>query len=146
MDGIPRNDLVLAKPLEVAAKAQGTLSKIVTPIPNPCHNGCGYESFPLQCTRWAAIVRERMGYPIPDNLGDAKEWPANAKAMGLEVGDHPIEGAVAISTEGYWGHSMVVTSVLPNGSFMVTEANYDFMGSIRERLVTNAIGLTFIYY
>lgn len=147
---IPTIQVAIAEQLPAMAEsklvAQTPLEPLRTVISNPCSGGCGYDAAPMQCTRWAAIIRERMGHPVGDNWHDARQWPSNAIAAGVPVGDTPIVAAVAVDETGAYGHAMVVTSVNADGSFLVTEANYDWAGSIRDRLVTGPAGLTFIYY
>lgn len=134
------------QPIAVAElKPMEQLAPLKANVSNPCYSGCGYDSYPLQCTRWAALVRERMGNPVGDDWHDAGRWAVNAAAAGVPTGPLPEVGAVMVSTAGYSGHVAVVLDVYPDGSFKITEANYDWAGSIRERVVPNAIGLTFIY-
>ena len=132
------------KPITASYEAQTTLEPIYIHLPNPCINGCGYAE--ANCTQWAAMVREGMGFPVGNNWGNANDWPGNAASEGLELGSKPIVGAVAVRQYGEFGHVMVVLEVYPDGSFLITERNYDWNGGIRERVIPNPEGLIFIYY
>lgn len=131
------------QPLPVPVYDKALALQEVAVVSNPCHSGCGYA--PANCTQWAAILRERLGNPVGDDWGDAKDWPGSAQALGVATGSLPKVGAVAVSQSGVSGHVMVVEDVYADGSFKVSEQNYDYMGSIRERVVPDALGLTFIY-
>lgn len=82
----------------------------------------GYD--PGQCTWGAASMKGN----IPDNWGNANQWPDAARAAGYQVSDQPIVGAVAVEYIGYYGHVAVVTGVNPDGSVTVEEMNYDGLG------------------
>lgn len=137
-------ELEMAQPIEIQVAVADPLQPQVVSMPNPCVRGCGYAA--SNCTQYAALVRERMGYPVGSQWGDARDWPANAIADGVPVGYAPVVGAVAINGAGNYGHAMVVQAVYPDGSFKVVEQNYDFRGGIRERVVGSPAGLTFIYF
>lgn len=94
-----------------------------------------------QCT-W--FVAKTLDW-VPPHWGDAKTWPANARAEGFIVTDKPQVGAVAA-----WpglsdnGHVAVVKSVNADGSFTVSEMNYQGPYVTDSRTVPNAQGAQFI--
>lgn len=51
---------------------------------------------------------------IPNNLGNAADWGANAQSQGKIVTDIPQVGAVAFTTRGTYGHVGVVVAVQDN--------------------------------
>lgn len=69
-----------------------------------------------QCVSFAAWAVEASGRNAPRYYGNARDWVAAAYAHpgDVDVYRSPEPGDVAISTSGYWGHAMYVTSV--NGS------------------------------
>jgi surface antigen len=87
----------------------------------------GFENAPQgyypkgQCT-WYVSTRRPVG-----QWGDASEWKANALADGYTFSATPVPGAIA------WrlGHVAYVETVHDNGTVTISEANYDYRGSIR---------------
>lgn len=72
-----------------------------------------------QCTWYAKNRRP----DLPNNLGNANTWYANAAARGMAVGALPRAGAIATTTAGAYGHVAVVDSV--NGEMVtITEMNW----------------------
>jgi surface antigen len=120
----------------LAAAPQGALnSEAFIPespgIPEvaPSH---GADSFPYgECTYYVAMRRNITW------SGNAGEWWVNARPYRPE-GDVPVAGAVAIF-EGpgysYDGHVAYVDSVNPDGSFVISEMNYDGWGNVDQRTV-----------
>lgn len=106
------------------------------------HFGGGYHSFPYGfCTHWAA--KKRGGVPWG---GDAKYWPANARAYGYRTGSTPAAGAVYVEPWlSRWGHVSYVERVNGDGSFVVSEMNYAGWAKIDFRTVGAGAGGTFIY-
>lgn len=132
----------MAAPAALAPAAE--LERVYVPPANACLHGCGYA--PENCTIFVALKRERSGHPVPDNLGNAANWAVNAAAQGIPIGSVPKAGAVGVSTAGYYGHVFYVESVNEDGSYLISEQNYDFNGGIRQRLVTSAAPYSFIYW
>lgn len=78
-----------------------------------------------QCTWWVA---KTLAW-VPGGLGNAYEWYQKAQAKGYSTGDTPMVGAVAVwdsnlPGSGGFGHVAAVQSINPDGSFVVSEANY----------------------
>lgn len=88
------------------------------------------------CT-WGAC--EAAGW-IPEGLGDAGDWAANAAARGWQVTEIPTVGA-AVSYcrgDGYsqWGHCGIVLEVGGDGRFLVHEMNYSAFDAYDDRWST----------
>ncbi|HEV2412784.1 MAG TPA: CHAP domain-containing protein [Candidatus Saccharimonadales bacterium] len=90
----------------------------------PVFGGDGY-AFGY-CTYWAALRRQQIGDPVPNNWGNASTWADGAEAMGLTVNHTPSYGAVMQTAGGYggYGHVAFVESVNSDGSFTISEMNY----------------------
>ncbi len=92
--------------------------------------------------------KDKHDMPYWGGIGDAKQWPDNARAAGILVDSNPTVNSIAISTAGTWGHSMHVESVgTMNGqsAVYVSQYNTDFAGRYSEgwRYTT---GLVFIHF
>jgi N-acetylmuramoyl-L-alanine amidase len=88
------------------------------------------------CTWHAANRRMDIGRPIPNNMGNAISWLSVARAMGLETGELPREGAVVYHLDiGGWGHVAFVERVNPDGSIRVSDMNYPIWGQETYRTV-----------
>lgn len=65
---------------------------------------------------------------IPEGLGNATDWLADARSLGLQVGSQPQVGAVAVYAAGAgyseFGHVALVRSVYGPDSFLVSEMNF----------------------
>lgn len=73
-----------------------------------------------QCTWYAASRR-----PVPWT-GDAWMWFDAARAMGYATGDTPEPGAFMVTWESpYYGHVAYVEQVNEDGSFIVSEMNFN---------------------
>ncbi len=95
------------------------------------------------CTSWVSLKRY-----IPW-LGNARDWPANAQAMGYRIGYTPRVGAVYCEPWlTWWGHVSYVERVYTNGSFLISEGNYYGYGGYgiaSYRLISPGAGGVFIY-
>lgn len=92
--------------------------------------------------------KNRHDMPYWGGIGDAKQWPGDARAAGIPVDYNPTPGSIAISTAGTWGHSMYVERVgTLNGqpAIYVSQYNADWNGHYSEgwRYTT---GLVFIHF
>lgn len=105
---------------------------------------------------WGMYNRECVSYtawkvyqtfgnmPNWGGVGNANQWPADARAAGIATGSTPQVHAVAISMRGYYGHAMWVEQVSGNMIY-VSQYNYDLHGSYSEMWV-NASQFTYIYF
>lgn len=75
------------------------------------------------CTFWAAMRREEVGKPIPNNWGDAHTWDDGAKLAGYTVDHTPGQHAIMQTDKGDLGHVAFVEEVGPDGSWKVSEMN-----------------------
>jgi surface antigen len=103
----------------------------------PTYEALTYQPFPYspvgtyanpypvgQCTHLVASMKGNI--PV---WGDANQWPAHARAVGITVSDTPMVGSVGVERLG--NHVVLVTSV-NDGTITVEEGNYDYHGSIRS--------------
>jgi hypothetical protein len=104
----------------------------------------GADSFPYgECTYYVAMRRDITW------SGNAGEWRVNARPYRPE-GDIAVAGAIVVF-EGpgysYDGHVGYVDSVNPNGSFVISEMNYDGWGNVDQRTIaaTDPTIVGFIY-
>jgi surface antigen len=113
------------------------LDKVTTQAQTPVRgavnsSGNGYEYH--QCT-WHA---KNMRPDLPNNLGNAYSWVANAAAQGFATGSVPRAGAV-----GQQGnHVVYIERVNSDGTVYLSERNWDYNGSFRYR---TAPASNFIY-
>lgn len=86
---------------------------------------------------------------VPDGLGNAADWYANAQAQGYDVGGVAVAGAVVVFGAGHgysdFGHVAIVETVNPDGSFLVSEMNYSAWDVIDRRTTTYYDALGFVY-
>jgi peptidoglycan DL-endopeptidase LytE len=95
-----------------------------------------------QCT-WYVASRRYVPW-----TGDAWMWWANARAMGFPEGQVPEPGAILVTWEGFYGHVAYVEQVNLDGSFVVSEMNYQAWNVIDTRLIKSTKSLPvlgFIY-
>lgn len=73
-----------------------------------------------QCT-WGAKV---MAPWVGNNWGNGGDWATSAAAADFEVGTRPRVGAIAVWSDGGYGHVAYVTGVAADGKIQVMESNY----------------------
>ena len=128
------------KPKQVQLKVGGKTyyepaPPTVEDLPGAAH------SFPWgQCTYYVAQVRH-----VPWG-GNARDWLANAGAMGAKEGHSPIPGAIVVTSESRYGHVAIVDKV-SGDSFTISEMNYRGRGVVDERTISMSSGVVrgFIY-
>jgi surface antigen len=81
------------------------------------------------CT-WYVATRRAVPW-----MGDAGQWPPNARAMGFAEGMVPRVGAIMATWEGPIGHVAYVEAVNPDGSWVVSEMNYVGWNVVDRRTV-----------
>jgi surface antigen len=93
-----------------------------------------------QCTYYVAQVRHVTWG------GNARNWLANAAALGAKEGRTPIPGAIVVTGESRYGHVAIVEKVDGN-TFTVSEMNYKGRGIVDERTMSLGSGVIkgFIY-
>lgn len=115
------------------------------PFPNSMPDPWGM--YKRQCVSYTAWKVASTGRNMPywGGYGNASQWPGNARAAGIPVDGNPRVGDVAISSQGYYGHSMYVEAVLGNGKVRVSQYNANWDGMYSTSDVTIA-GLQFIHF
>ncbi len=88
------------------------------------------------CTWWA----KKQAPWVPEFWGNAAEWLTMAQQCGFKTGKRAAKGAVAVWGPGVdppfgYGHVGVVTDVRGDGSFVVTEMNWQGLGKVDKRNV-----------
>ncbi len=89
------------------------------------------DHFPWGWCTW--YVAQRRDVPWS---GDARTWFASAQAAGWRTGQTPAPGAMMVTNESYWyGHVAYVERVDGDGSWVVSEMNYQMWGAVDLRTV-----------
>lgn len=103
-----------------------------------------------ECVSYTAWkVYEAYGYmPYWGGVGNANQWPGDARAAGIATGSTPRAGSVAIWNVGAFGHAMWVEAVNGDGSLWVSQYNYSYNGQYSEMSVSASMArqLTYIYF
>jgi len=103
-----------------------------------------------ECVSYTAWkVFEFTGHmPYWGGVGNANQWPGNARNAGIPTSSTPRVNSVAIWMTGYYGHAMWVEAVNDDGSLWISQYNYDYNGHYSEMRVSAsmAAGLTYIYF
>lgn len=69
--------------------------------------------------------------PIISNIGNGQDWVRTATSLGGETGTTPKAGAIisfaggAHGTPTAYGHVAFIEKVYPDGSFLISETNYN---------------------
>jgi peptidoglycan hydrolase CwlO-like protein len=102
--------------------------------------------FNRECVSYTAWkVYQTFGHmPYWGGVGNANQWPADARNYGIETGTVPRAHSVAISMGGAYGHAMWVEAVSGN-TIYVSQYNYDLAGHYSEMSI-NGSGLIYIYF
>jgi surface antigen len=87
---------------------------------------------------------------IPDYWWNAWRWLSNAQRVGIPTGTTPVHGALVVFPRGYGGsavgHIAYVESVNPDGSYVVSERNWNYNSNVTLRRVQPSYpGVGFIY-
>ncbi|MDR3559245.1 MAG: LysM peptidoglycan-binding domain-containing protein [Candidatus Pacebacteria bacterium] len=94
--------------------------------------GTGH-AFPYGYCTW--YVSQRVYVPWSGNAG---AWLYNAKSDGYSTGRAPRPGAIMVAAESAYGHVAYVEKVNSNGTFVVSEMNYDAWAKKDLRTVSNS--------
>jgi CHAP domain len=84
-------------------------------------------------------VKDQLSW-VPNLWGNAAEWWGRAQQSGFPTSSSPQVGAIAVWGPGIdppqgFGHVAVVRAVQPDGSFTVSEMNWQGLGKIDTRTV-----------
>jgi surface antigen len=128
----PAPVIATAAPAPVVASGSAPVSH---PASGPNHFTFGF------CT-WYVANRRYVPW-----FGDAGQWGPAARAMGYAEGPTPRVGAIMVDWEGPIGHVGYVETVHSDGSFVVSEMNFNAWDVVDTRtLPPGGIALeTFIY-
>lgn len=70
--------------------------------------------------------RDGSKIPIISTMGNGMDWVATASRLGGETGTTPRDGAIISFNLGdTYGHVALVEKVYPDGSFLISETNYN---------------------
>ena len=117
---------------EKRAAAEAELKNMFVHVNRYAGNSSGNMYAPGNCTWYAKSMRP----DLPNNLGNANTWYANAAAMGWNVGSTPKKGAVATTTAGGLGHVAYVIGVSLDGQEVtIREMNYRGLYNMNTRTV-----------
>ncbi|MBM7642432.1 GBS Bsp-like repeat-containing protein [Streptococcus loxodontisalivarius] len=102
---------------ELTASSQVAASPVITSYISETN------SYPVgQCT-WGV---KALAPWIPNSLGNAKHWAANASRLGFRIGNQPQVGSIAVWPRdgGGYGHVGYVVAVDNSHRIQIKEANY----------------------
>jgi LysM repeat protein len=94
--------------------------------------GTGH-AFPYGYCTW--YVAQRVYVPWSGNAG---AWLYNAKSDGYATGRTPRPGAIMVAAESAYGHVAYVEKVNSDGTFVVSEMNYDAWAKKDYRTVSDS--------
>lgn len=79
-----------------------------------------------QCVSYTAWkVYQKNGYmPYWGGVGNANQWPGNARRAGIPTSSTPRAGSVGVIMAGQYGHVVWVDSVNSNGTINISQYNY----------------------
>jgi surface antigen len=113
----------------------------VAPFTGTYHVAAG-NRFPYGYCTWYVYNRR----PVPW-LGNAWEWAGQAQAAGWATGPTPKVGAIMVTRESSFGHVAYVEAVNADGSWTVSEMNFEAFGVADMRTIKpgGVPLITFIY-
>lgn len=84
-----------------------------------------------QCVSYAAFkVAQAYGnMPYWGGVGNANQWPGNARAAGIPTGSAPRVGSVGVVSSGQYGHVAWVEAINPNGTIRISHYNVNWTGN-----------------
>lgn len=100
-----------------------------------------------QCVSYTAWKVSASGRNMPywGGVGNANQWPDDARNAGIPVDGNPQVGDVAIQYIGVAGHAMYVEAVNGDGTIEISQYNGDYNGNYSTATVS-ASGLSFIHF
>lgn len=118
------------------------------PLDNTIDNWGMYNRECVSYTAW--MVYATYGYmPYWGGSGNANQWPSDAEAAGIPVGNTPKVNSVAIymgnPSSDPFGHAMWVKSVNGDGTITVDQYNLYYDGNFYETTISSS-GLVYIYF
>jgi surface antigen len=116
-------------------------------VPFPNEESDPWGMYKRQCvsyTAWAVTASGR-NMPYWGGVGNANQWPDNARNAGIPVDETPRAGDVAIMYVGWAGHAMYVDSVNDDGTINISQYNGNYDGTYSTATIS-ASGLQFIHF
>lgn len=79
-----------------------------------------------QCVSYTAwkVFQKNGHMPYWGGVGNANQWPGNARAAGIPVNKTPRAGSVGVIMAGQYGHVVWVESVNGDGTINISQYNY----------------------
>jgi surface antigen len=111
------------------SQLQKRAQSIIAPAPPPAPGQWVNHFFYGQCTWYVASKR------FVPWFGNAIEWYANAQQYSFAEGQAPKVGAIMVTSESGYGHVALVEAVYPDGSWKVSEMNYQGWGMVDYRTI-----------
>ena len=103
--------------------------------------------YSCECVSYAAykVASTYGNMPYWGGRGNAKQWPANARAAGFTVSYTPKAGTVGISYSGPYGHAVWVERVAGNRVY-ISQYNYGYPKGTYSEMWINASAFVYIYF
>jgi surface antigen len=154
--------------MEAARSASLYQGAVITPDPDKC--GYPYKErcpaaqkdafvdpwgmYICECVSYTAWkVYQTYGYmPYWGGIGNANQWPSNARSMGIPVSTIPKPQSVGISNSSYYGHSVWIEEVSEDGKrvhvsqYNERNAMTNYLGGEYSEQWIPADSLTYIYF
>lgn len=105
-----------------------------------------------ECVSYTAwkVYQKNGRMPYWGGVGNANQWPGNARAAGIPTGSTPRAGSVGVMSAGYYGHVVWVESVNGDGTINISQYNEllpSGWGQYSERYNVNPAAYdTYIYF
>lgn len=132
-----KDDKLKARPFPKRAIVKAGLNSSQSSPPSGGYSSSGNTYDRGWCTWYAKEMRP----DLPNRMGNAWKWPSSARAAGFAVGSTPRAGAIG----QYGNHVVYVESVNSNGTFNLSEMNYEGFGVVSSRSNVSPSGWQFIY-
>jgi surface antigen/predicted nucleic acid-binding Zn-ribbon protein len=108
--------------------------------------------FNRECVSYTAwkVYESGRNMPYWGGVGNANQWPGNARRANIPVDSNPRVGDVAVATSPvrYWGsvgHVMYVEGINGDGSIRVSQYNFGVAGTYSEMNISPS-GMEFIHF
>ena len=103
--------------------------------------------YSCECVSYAAykVASTYGNMPYWGGRGNAKQWPANARAAGFKVSSTPKVGSVGISYSGPYGHAVWVERVSGSRVY-ISQYNYGYPKGTYSEMWINASAFVYIYF
>jgi surface antigen len=150
----PHSLRISFSPAAPASRASSSNAGIEVAAANPFAFGqCTYHAYEMRADVYdVAIARgvSRGRTPSGGWWWDAWHWLGNARTAGIPTGSTPRAGALVVFPVGYGGssigHVAYVVRVNHNGSYVISERNWNHNQAITTRLIVPGYpGTGFIY-